>query len=89
MDGPINVMYRGAGAIARRVLGADTPRYRRVVFHWASEVPVADRPFPIFKDGRTICSWEHDIAAAGGRGSEHEEFPGSGKRKASAKTSPS
>jgi hypothetical protein len=56
------IMHRKAGGIAKRSLGADTPENRRIVYRWASEVPPEQRPFPIHKDGRTIFSWESDIA---------------------------
>jgi hypothetical protein len=59
-----NIMHRGAGAIAQRVLGEDSPETRRIVYRWASEVAPEQRPFAIHKDGRTIFSWESDIACA-------------------------
>ena len=60
-----NFMHRGAGAIAKRVLGENSQKNQRVVYRWASEVPPGVRPFTIHKDGRTIFAWEADIAAAG------------------------
>jgi hypothetical protein len=61
-------MHRGAGQIAERVLGEDTPENRRVVYRWASETPPEQRPFPIRKDKRVIYVWEHDVPAS--------DFPG-------------
>jgi hypothetical protein len=60
-----DIMHRGAGKIAERVLGEDTAQTRRIVFRWASEIPPEQRPFPIHKDGRTIFAWEHDITGRG------------------------
>jgi hypothetical protein len=56
-----NIMHRGAGAIALRVLGKNTEQTRRIVFRWASEVPPGQRPFPIHKDRRVIYVWEHEL----------------------------
>ena len=57
----MTLIYRGAGEIALRVLGEDTPRTRRIVFRWASEIPVEQRPFPIRKEGRLITMREADL----------------------------
>ena len=57
-----DIMHRGAGKIAQRVLGEDTPETRRIVYRWGSEIPPERRPFPIHKDGRSLYCWERDIA---------------------------
>jgi len=73
----LKTMHRTAGGIALRVLGENTPRTRRTVSRWASEIPPEDRPFPIYKDGRTIYAFEADIAGAAElRGAAAEAAPG-------------
>jgi len=58
-----DIMHRGAGKIAKRVLGEDTPENRRVVYRWGSEIAPKQRPFPIHKDGRALFAWESQIRA--------------------------
>jgi len=60
----VNIMHRGAKAIARRALGSDSAEAVRIVTRWSSEIPPERRPFPIHKDGRVIYCWESDIAGA-------------------------
>ena len=61
----VNIMHRGARRIALRVFGMDDEWALRAVYRWGSEIPPDQRPFAIYKDGRTIYAWESDIAAAG------------------------
>jgi len=60
----MDIMHRGAAGIAERVLGADTPENRRIIYRWASEIPADQRPFVIRKSGRVIYAWERDITGA-------------------------
>lgn len=59
-----NILHYGAAGIAKRALGRDTEKERKIVYRWASEIRPSERPFPIHKIGRTIAAWESDIAAA-------------------------
>jgi hypothetical protein len=59
-----DVMYRGAGQIAERVLGANNEQNRRVIYRWASELPADQVPVKLRKSGRTLFCWESDISGA-------------------------
>jgi hypothetical protein len=52
------IMHRGAAGIAKRFLGADTPRNRRIVERWAQELTPEKQPVKIERDGRTLIVWE-------------------------------
>jgi hypothetical protein len=56
-----NIMHRTAGGIAKRVLGEDNQKNRRLITHWICDLPPERRPIKLFKDGRTIYCWEHDL----------------------------
>ena len=51
-------LMRGAGALAEWLLGADTPKNRRSIYHWHET-----RQLPTFQIGAQICARKSTLRA--------------------------
>jgi hypothetical protein len=62
---PIKMRHRGAGEIALRMLGEDTPTTRNIVYKW-SRPKERFRPVPIHREGPRgkLFVLEHDVRIA-------------------------
>jgi hypothetical protein len=54
-------LYYGAGQLALRIFGADTPENRAIIFRWQNSTNPALKPPFLIKIGRHICAWESQI----------------------------
>ena len=60
MDTPFyDPLHLGAGKVAERVLGADTPENRAIIFRWQANP--ASKPPWLIKVGRHLAAWESQI----------------------------
>jgi hypothetical protein len=54
-------LHYGAGQIALRIFGADTPENRAIIFRWQNSPNPALKPPFLIKVGRHIAAWESAI----------------------------
>ena len=54
-------LHYGAGQLALRIFGADTPENRAIIFRWQNSPNPALKPAFLTKIGRHICAWESQI----------------------------
>jgi hypothetical protein len=58
---PNDFLHYGAGPLAKRCLGADTPENRRIIYRWQNELDPEQRPSFLQKIGRHLAAWESAI----------------------------
>jgi hypothetical protein len=54
-------LHYGAGQLALRIFGSDTPEHRAIIFRWQNSPNPALKPCFLIKVGRHIAAWESAI----------------------------